>query len=45
MGVTHGEVVKWDGEKKRTKRVLAVGDGFSGCGVATRTGHRPVSLS
>ena len=40
MGVPHGKVVEGDGDKKRIKRVRAVGDGFSGRCVATGGRHQ-----
>ena len=38
--MTHGEVVEQDREKKRIKRVRAVGDGFSRRRVAAGGGHQ-----
>ena len=38
--MTHGEVVERDREKKRIKKVWAVGDGFSGRCVAARGRHQ-----
>ena len=38
--MAHGEVVERDREKKRVKRVGAVGDGFSGRCVAAGGGHQ-----
>lgn len=38
--MAHGEVVEGGGEKKRIKRVRAVGDGFSGRCVAAGGRHQ-----